>query len=258
MPKAFPTIFAGLIWLASFMLSVAAPAADITIYTEDYPPYNFRDTNGGVVGEATERVRQIMDAAGYSYEILLMPWVRAEKLSLLQKDSLIYSIAYSASRNKKFDWLAPIAQPDMQLFTRKDNIEPITFDTIRAGEVTALCVESDVSCDILRRIGFPANKLIMASTGGASEPLMVHYGRAQVFLGDMNLHPYRAHLYGLRAKEMKPALAVESGMRFFLAAGQQVDRVVRDRIRAAHKRLLDAGEIDIFIRPEVPADTAQN
>lgn len=232
-------------------------AGDVTIYTEDYPPYNFADTNGVIVGESTDRVRKIMYEAGLSYTIHKMPWVRAEKLASLQPDALIFSMAFSEERSANYDWLAPVAQPDMQLFARKSFTSTVTLELIRQGAFTALCVETDASCNILRRVGFPPENLIMASTGGASEPMMVYYGRANMFLGDLNLHPYRAYLYGLAASEMKPVLAVEDDLTFYLAAGKQVDTRLRERVKDAYERLKKNGRITVFKRLKVPPETAR-
>lgn len=251
------TAIACLIWLSGILITAPIRAADLVVFTEDYPPYSFTDTNGNVVGEATARVRLILKEAGVDFEIRLMPWVRAEKLARLQPNSMIYSMAYSKERSARFDWIAPIAKPDMYLFARKDLAGIVTRDTIAAGRYTALCVETDASCAILRRVGFPQSALVQASTGGASEPLMVHYGRADLFLGDMNLQPYREFIYGFAAKELKPVLAVEDRLEFFLAAGLQVEESLRDRVRKAYGRLKARGGIDTFKRLEVPAETAQ-
>lgn len=257
MKKSSRMLLFVMVCLSGQAVMSGADAADVTLYTEDYPPYNFADTNGQAVGEATDRVRSLMHEAGLAYEIRIMPWVRAEKLASLKPDSMIFSMAYSDARDGAYDWIAPLAQPDMRLFGRNGMAGQVTRAKIRAGEYTALCVVTDASCDILRRVGFPETSLVSASSGGASEPLMVHYGRADMFLGDMNLQPYREYMFGVAVQEMQPMLAVESDLTFYLAAGKHIDAGLRNRVRAAYERLMERGDFTVFKRPDVPAETAE-
>lgn len=234
--------------LAGLIASQAAAARQvITIYTEDYPPYSYTGGDGTVVGEATARVRTIMKEAGLDFQIQLVPWARGFRLASIQSDALIFSLAYSQERADAFDWLAPVARPDLHLYVRKDLQTPVTRQSIKDGRLTALCVESDASCNILRRIGFPQQALVLTGPSGASELMMVHYRRADVYLGDENLHPYRETLYGVAASTLRPAMKVEDGLVFFLAAGTHVSADLRSRVRASYQALIEKGHADMLM-----------
>ena len=232
--------------IAPALSSPNVAAVDVTIYTEGYPPYNFAAHDGTVVGVATDRVRQIMDEAKLDYDIRLIPWNRAFLLAGKEPRSLIYSLARSEDRETGFDWLAPLAMPDIHLFARADDMRVVTPEAVRAGRFFAICVETDASCNILRRAGFPEKNLIRSGSGGATESLMILYKRADLYLSDRNLYPYQNELFGQAKGDVKPVMRLKEDIRFYLAAGFQVDPQLRDRVRDAYHRLMSRGQIDVF------------
>lgn len=251
--------FVRLIALSVQALLVMATAANagqkVTIYTEDYPPYNYAAADGAIVGEATSRVVSIMAEVGLEYQIYLVPWARAYRLATTQANSLIYSIAYSEERQAQFDWLAKIARPAIYLYARRDLEIPVTLEAVRNGLLTALCVDTDASCPILRRFGFPEDKLIHSSPAGASEAMMVRYRRADIYLADLNLQPMKDYVYGEPMSDLRPTLKVDQNLEFYLAAGMQVDSGLREAVRQAYARLVSRGAITVFERTHDAAAT---
>ncbi len=52
-----------------------APAAELLLLTEDYPPITYAGADGQITGLATDVVREIMKRLGVDYQIRLMKWV---------------------------------------------------------------------------------------------------------------------------------------------------------------------------------------
>lgn len=227
--------------LALIMCPLSVMASDVTIYTEEFPPYNFVTEDNSVVGISTDIVRHIMAEADLDYELRLMPWPRAMREAERDPQGLIFSLARTKEREGYFDWLAYLTRPEFYLFARKDDTRAVTLKAIRRGIFTAICEFRNASCMILQEAGFPADKLFRTGDGSISETAMVTHGRADLFLGDLNHHPYRLKILGLADDVAKPVLRVRRGLGLYLAAGFQVDQTLRTQVKAAHARLVARG-----------------
>ena len=64
--------------------------------------------NGQVTGILTEIVQSILEEAGITTEIKLLPWVRAYKIAKEKPNILIYQIIKLPGREASFKWLGPV------------------------------------------------------------------------------------------------------------------------------------------------------
>jgi len=102
------------------LLSNFALAEEITIYTESFPPLNFKK-DGKITGFATELVQEILKRTKVKANIQLVPWKRGYHLALTKKNTMIYSIVKTDSRTKLFKWVGPIYPRRTALFKLKKN-----------------------------------------------------------------------------------------------------------------------------------------
>lgn len=214
----------------------------VTIYTEEFPPYNYID-DGDLAGTSIDTVNKIMLATGLLYEIRLLPWARTYREATRDRQSLIFSLARSQAREKQFDWLAPLARPEFYLYGRLDDDRLVSIYAILRGDYTAVCEESDGSCMILREAGFPSHRLFNSGEGGLSETKMVEYGRVDFYLGEFHHHPYRMKGLGVKTVKTKPVFKVGEGVALYLAAGLHVDLSIRRKVKEAYTRLLASGAL---------------
>lgn len=106
----------------SVVMVIPANAQKLTIYTEEFPPYNFTESKK-ITGVSTEVVTKVMRSAGYSYTIKNRPWVEAYSSALEQSNTLIYSISRNKDREKLFKWvgvLTPTTYSVLSLRSRQD------------------------------------------------------------------------------------------------------------------------------------------
>lgn len=101
--------------LLLFALARPVIATDMTAYTEELPPLNYQD-GGQVSGFATELLQAVMQQAGYSVDIQLMPWARAYRLVMEGPDRIIYSITRTPQREPLFHWVGPISPRQIKLY----------------------------------------------------------------------------------------------------------------------------------------------
>src|SRR5574343_704797 len=110
--------------LILLLLGLARPviATDMTAYTEELPPLNYQD-GGQVSGFATELLQAVMQQAGYSVDIQLMPWARAYRLVMEGPDRVIYSITRTPQREPLFHWVGPISPRQIKLYRLNNRSE---------------------------------------------------------------------------------------------------------------------------------------
>jgi polar amino acid transport system substrate-binding protein len=106
------------------ILVIAAPAsaANVTILTEEFPPFNYTQ-RGQITGVATEVVNRIMEQTGHKITIKSLPWSETYERAQREKNTLIYSISRRKKREPLFKWigvLTPTTYSVKTLSTRKD------------------------------------------------------------------------------------------------------------------------------------------
>ncbi|WP_440056943.1 substrate-binding periplasmic protein (plasmid) [Pseudoalteromonas sp. T1lg65] len=96
--------------------SIPCWGVKLNVVTEQWRPYNYTDEQGKIVGRATQKVREVLDAAGVDYEIRIYPWVRAMKIAQTTPNTMIYSIFRNETREHLFQWACPLLQPVGEYF----------------------------------------------------------------------------------------------------------------------------------------------
>lgn len=110
--------------LCTLLLAGAARASEpITLYTEDYPPFNWTDkASGKVTGLSVDIVAELMQRAGLAtVGPLLLPWARALTQTTRTPHTCLYVTARTPEREAKFQWIGPISRNDWVLFARRSD-----------------------------------------------------------------------------------------------------------------------------------------
>ena len=112
---------------------------DITIVTEQYPPYNYQE-EGVIKGMSSQVVQAVLHELDLEVPIKIYPWARAYRLASTQKNVLIYSISRIPQRETQFKWvgvIAPISFSVLALKKRDDlkihylqDLQPLKIGTV--------------------------------------------------------------------------------------------------------------------------------
>lgn len=120
--------------LKKFLLSavislgaLTAQATELTLTTEDYPPFNY-GKDGQVVGLATDIVKKLMERTGTKGSFALYPWQRAYTMAQEDPNTCVYTMARTEAREALFKWVGPLAFDNWVLFAKADS--PIKADKI--------------------------------------------------------------------------------------------------------------------------------
>jgi polar amino acid transport system substrate-binding protein len=94
---------------------------NLTIVTEEYPPFNFVGFNNTIVGQSTEIVQAILKSVGIPASIEVMNWSEAYNLALKGTNVMLYSIDKTPQREALFKWVGPIGTYEKAFYVRRGN-----------------------------------------------------------------------------------------------------------------------------------------
>ena len=101
--------------LLPLLFAITIHAATLTVYTEEFPPFQFKE-NDKIVGASAEVVEAVLKSAGVSYEMNSYPWARSYQLAQEKEDSLIFSISRQEKREALFKWIGVIVPCQYSVF----------------------------------------------------------------------------------------------------------------------------------------------
>jgi polar amino acid transport system substrate-binding protein len=113
--------------LCAALLAVACAAAratdTITLYTEEYPPFNWVDkTTGAITGLSTDIILELMRRAEVPVTApAMMPWARGMTLTSQNPNRCLYSMARTPERETGFAWIGPVGRNEWVMYARKED-----------------------------------------------------------------------------------------------------------------------------------------
>ncbi|WP_165312729.1 substrate-binding periplasmic protein [Vibrio ziniensis] len=142
----------------------ASALESLIYYTEDYPPFNFRE-NGVIKGISVDLLREVTAMSGVEIpdsNIILLPWSRSYRSALIQNNSGLFSTTKTSHREELFQWVGPIDIAKVTVMARKgSNIvinSPIDMANYRIG-----VMRDDVGEQMLFSLGVPRESMQEAS-----------------------------------------------------------------------------------------------
>jgi polar amino acid transport system substrate-binding protein len=124
------------ILLISALGAIAAqcPAQELTLVTEDYPPFNVVDpVSHAISGLSVDKVEELMRRAGQRYTLQAFPWSRAYDMAYRKPDTCAFSTMRLPQREAKFHWVGPLVyRYSWAIFARADDARrPHSLDDLR-------------------------------------------------------------------------------------------------------------------------------
>ncbi len=135
------------------ILSISAYCQEVTIVTEDFPPYNYKE-NSTAKGLSSEIVLAVLKEINVNAEIMFYPWARAYMYASTKKNYLIYSIARVPEREHLFHWVGKIAPYKTSLYKLKSRKDIKINSLDEARKYIIGCSIADVITIYLQKKGF--------------------------------------------------------------------------------------------------------
>jgi len=128
--------------------------AKLRVLTEEYPPFNYTDAGGNLVGSSTEAVKGIINKLGENITIEVLPWAQAYEIVIQEPDTALYSMARTSERENVFMWVGPIGSYENWLYAKKgSNIRCSNLDEAKAAKSIA-AVKDEAGQQKLAQQGF--------------------------------------------------------------------------------------------------------
>lgn len=116
--------------------SASAVPAIRFLTTADFPPFNFRDGNGELIGFNIDLARRICSEVNVACTIQAWPWDQAaDALADRQGDALIAGLAMSPETGARFDFSQTYLALPGRFVTRASDIEGFRLDNLQGKTV---------------------------------------------------------------------------------------------------------------------------
>ena len=180
-----------LLWLANGALA-QDNAPLLPVSSAEFPPFEYTDAAGQVMGTDTEIVAQVFKRMGYQAQIRIAPWSRVEEEGQLGTIAAIFSITKTAEREQHYYFSAPISNAKDVLYKLKSNrLNWTTVDDLkplRVG-VSAKYQYATFFMDAIK------NKKFAVEAAFGSSPELTNLrkllaGRFDVFICEVNVCQY--------------------------------------------------------------------
>ncbi|TMP54869.1 ABC transporter substrate-binding protein [Pseudoalteromonas sp. S1612] len=144
-----------------FSQKIQAAEPKLVIYTESFPPYNFQDGTGQLVGINHDIVKDTCARAALECEFIMLPWKRAYHLVQSNPQSAIFSLAKTQEREPLFKWVGPLVSNQTYFYKLKTSKHIVMDDITQAKNYSLGIVRGDIYEMLVRRLGFVADKNLL-------------------------------------------------------------------------------------------------
>ncbi len=103
------------------LYSALAQAEKISVVTEYLQPYQIKNADGSLGGYATEIIYALFKITGDTPDIQVLPWPRAYMMAQKNENTLIFSMARTAAREKQFNWVGRLIEEQLYFWRLKSN-----------------------------------------------------------------------------------------------------------------------------------------
>ncbi|MBB3315828.1 polar amino acid transport system substrate-binding protein [Rhizobium sp. BK181] len=224
--------------LLGFAAATHAIAASVTLATEEYPPFSYRDGKA-IKGASVEQVDKLMKDAGIDYKIEMMPWARAYNLAQTTPLSCVFTTAHNAKRDPMFRWVEPLLVDRNILITRSGS-GVVARDLEEARKYTIGTQREDYTETTLKENGF--TKLDVATDFNATLRKLLN--------GRIDMMPISEIYFAkLKAEQPLDKVTVLSSQQMGIACEKNFPSDLLTKMQAALDRLIaDGTQKTIFIK----------
>jgi len=224
--------------ICSLITGVFSNATEpVTIYTEEFPPYQKINEKGDLTGFSTEKVKQIFDEAGIEYKFSVVPWARALNNTQNIPNTFVFSILKTKERADQYLWLAPLCNLEISISRIKHRTDINVKNIKDATKYIVGVVRGQPKNAYLIKNGFELNKnLIVTNSTDQLVKMMLknridliisshHYIENLKNSGDNDLNLLE-HLFTIK----------ELGKELYLASNKDTNVEMLQKLKTAYEK----------------------
>ena len=222
---------------------------DLTIVTEEYPPFNFT-TGEKRQGIATDTLIEMLKLSASNQtraDIAFLPWARAYNLAVNNRNVLLYSTTRTEAREKLFKWVGPILKSKFVLFARKDaHLKIDSVSDINERELNVGVVLHDVGEQMLLNQGLNRARLYRYHKG-TDMVKMLHNNRIDLLAyGQIATHWFFQD-QGYAPDDFEEVFFLQKSD-YYYALNKQTDDKIVSQLQAAFDQVKESGKLEEIVR----------
>lgn len=196
----------------SFGLSNGSGAQEqiaLTIYTEQFPPYNYSE-QGDIKGINVAITQTICEQSGIICKFELLPWKRAFRNAHDKDNSGLISTSRTRERESLFNWVGPLSSGQTCIYKLRARDDIHIQDRADVLDYKIGVASDNVYSSILNDMGFIEDKNLLVFSGKYGSLKPFKYGRVDLIIGSaMTLQKQLAHA-DLSLDEIQAVTVIET------------------------------------------------
>lgn len=218
-----------------FSLSSFALAQDLTIYTEDSPPFQYSE-GGKIKGIASDIISEVMKRSKVSFVHEMIPWSRAYSDAKSKNNTCVYSTTVTEDRKPLFKWVGPLVSNDWVIFLRNDSsLNPKSLSDLKGMTIGGYL--DDAVANFLKKKGHTVDE----ATNDGMNPKKLMAKRVDAWATSSVVGPYLAKTNGV--KGIKKVLTFKKTV-MSLACNKGISDDVINKLSKALEEVRSDGTMD--------------
>ncbi len=205
---------------------------DLIIYTEHFPPYNYKDGTN-IVGINADLVRHLCLESNLRCTFELLPWNRAFKLARQTPNSGLVSTSKNEQRSPLFKWVGPIVYGQSRFYYLASRADIQINSLEDAKKYNTGIPNQDVYEPVLEKLGFQKGVNLLSTSTKHETVRLLKLGKLDLVIGSALTLPYQAKEYGIDPTTLVASVVIpdENFMGNFLALNLGVDDAIVTRLQ---------------------------
>ncbi len=233
----------------SFSQNIQAAEPKLVIYTESFPPYNFKDNTGQLAGINHDIVKDTCERAAIACEFIMLPWKRAYHLVQNNPQSAIISLAKTQERVPLFEWVGPLVSNQTYFYKLKSSEHIVMDDITQAKNYSLGIVRGDIYEMLVRRLGFVADKNLLLFSEADSFMRLFFKKRIDLIIGSDFTIGHQTEPFGYSRDDLVKLkqIHVDELKGNYIGFNKAASPVVVERFNQALKQLKAESEYKPYI-----------
>lgn len=225
----------------------------ITIYTEHFPPYNFRE-EGQIKGINHDIIKHACEQAGLKCTFKMYPWQRAMALALSKRFAGLVSTSRLPEREAHFQWVGPLVSSPACFYSlsHRDDIEIASKQQLRNYSVGLH--KGDVYEWVLQRWGLEENVNYVVYSEKFGEIEAFKKGKLDLIIASANSMQYHVDSNRLSQQEVKPVFEIRDKSLYgnYLAVNLAMPKEIVIKLQDAVTNLIHRNMVEQIKKRYIP------
>ncbi|WP_084616544.1 substrate-binding periplasmic protein [Pseudoalteromonas spongiae] len=229
----------------------------VTIYTEHFPPYNFREGDN-IKGINHDIVARTCEVAGIKCKFKMYPWQRAMALSLSKRFAGLVSTSRLPDREAHFQWVGPLVSSPACFYKLAHRSDISIESKQQLNHYTVGLNKGDVYEHVLQNWGMQENVNYVIYSEKFGEVDAFKKGKLDLFIASANTLQYHIDSDRLALHEVEPVFVIsdEALLGNYLALNLAMPIEIVEKLQNALIELNQSNEIQLIKKRYIP--TAQS